>query len=165
MRRSSQSKATTILLAESNPQIRSAVRSILLHNEFRNITEASDYKSFIEIPRTTSFGLILLDSGMANLDPVAVTRLIRAGKLGLNRHAAIILLAQRSEVTFVFEAREAGVTEFIAKPFSTAVLMKRLLNAIEKPRTLLESEPNPATRQATAEPPEGDFILLSRGNA
>lgn len=165
MRRIPQFKATTILLAESNPQIRSAVRSILLHNEFRNITEASDYKSFIEIVRTTPFGLILLDSGMANLDPLAVTRFIRAGKLGLSRNAAIILLAQRSEVTFVVEARAAGVTEFIAKPFSTAVLMKRLINALEKPRPVIEPEAHATMGKATGEPPEGDFILLSRGNA
>ncbi|MFN9613354.1 MAG: response regulator, partial [Hyphomonadaceae bacterium] len=82
MRPSPQSRATSILLAESNPQIRTAVRSILLHYEFSNITEASDSKAFIDTARTASYGAILLDSGIPNLDAVAVTRFIRSGKLG-----------------------------------------------------------------------------------
>jgi len=140
MRPSPHSKAASILLAESNPQIRTAVRSILLHHEFSNITEASDSKAFIESVRTTSYGVILLDSGIANLDAIAVTRFIRSGKLGLNRTAAIILMAHRSDMTFVYEAREAGVTEFVAKPFSCAVLMTRLIAALEKPRPFITSE-------------------------
>ncbi len=140
MRPSPQSRASAILLAESNPQIRSAVRSILLHHEFSNITEASDSKTFIDSARAASYGAILLDSGMANLDAISVTRFIRSGKLGINRKSVIILLAHRSDMTFVYEAREAGVTELVAKPFSSAVLMARLINGLEKPRPFISSE-------------------------
>jgi DNA-binding response OmpR family regulator len=154
MRPSPQSRATSILLAESNPQIRTAVRSILLHYEFSNITEASDSKAFIDTARTASYGAILLDSGIPNLDAVAVTRFIRSGKLGINRTAIIILLAHRSDMTFVYEAREAGVTEFVAKPFSSSVLMTRLVNALKKPRAFITSEAytGPCRRTGREEP-------------
>lgn len=154
MRPSPQSRASSILLAESNPQIRTAVRSILLHYEFSNITEVSDSKAFIDTARAASYGAILLDSGMPNLDAVAVTRFIRSGKLGINRTSVIILLAHRSDMTFVYEAREAGVTEFVAKPFSSAVLMARLVTALEKPRPFISSEPytGPCRRTGREDP-------------
>ena len=140
MRPSPQSKAAPILLAESNPQIRSAVRSILLHYGFSNINEVSESKAFIDAVRSTPYRAIMLDSGIPNLDSIAITRLIRSGKLGVNRMSALILLATRSDMTFVYEAREAGVTELVAKPFSSSVLLTRLVAALEKPRPFISSE-------------------------
>jgi len=140
MRQSSQNRATSILLAEFNPQFRSAVRSILLYHQFSKITEVTDSKSFIDANRASSFDVILLDSSIPNLDAIAVTRFIRSGKLGVNRAAVIILLSHRSDLTFVYEAREAGVTEIVAKPFSSAALMARLTNSLDKPRPFITSE-------------------------
>ncbi|MFN9613870.1 MAG: hypothetical protein ACK569_15455, partial [Hyphomonadaceae bacterium] len=66
----------------------------------------------------------------------------------------IILLAHRSDMTFVYEAREAGVTEFVAKPFSSSVLMTRLVNALKKPRAFITSEAytGPCRRTGREEP-------------
>lgn len=179
MRPSPQSRATSILLAETNPQIRSAVRSILLHYQFSNVTEAADSKIFMDSIRSVPFGVILLDSGISNLDAIAVTRFIRSGRLGINRTAIIILLAHRSDKTFVYEAREAGVTELVVKPFSSSVLMTRLVNALEKPRAFISSdgyngpcrrtgrlEPDiepPKQRSADqAAPRNNDLVILAR---
>ena len=101
MRQTSQNRATSILLAEFNPQFRSAVRSILLYHQFSKITEVTDSKSFIDANRASSFDVILLDSSIPNLDAIAVTRFIRSGKLGVNRASVIILLSHRSDLTFV----------------------------------------------------------------
>jgi DNA-binding response OmpR family regulator len=139
MRPSSQNRATSILLAEFNSQFRSAVRSILLYQHFSKITEVTDSKSFIDAVRSSSFEVILLDSSIPNLDAIAVTRFIRSGKLGVNPAVVIILLSHRSDMTFIYEAREAGVTEIVAKPFSSAALMARLSNALEKPRPFISS--------------------------
>ena len=140
MRPSPQNRAVSILLAEYNPQFRSAIRSILLYQQFSKITEVCDSKSFIDAVRTSSFDVILLDSSIPNLDAIAVTRFIRSGKLGVNPEVVIILLSHRSDMTFIYEAREAGVTEIVAKPFSSAALMARLTNALEKPRPFIISD-------------------------
>jgi DNA-binding response OmpR family regulator len=154
MRPTNQSRTASILLAESNPQIRTAIRSILLHYQFSNVTEASDSKAFIDSIRSAPYEVILLDSGIPNLDAVAVTRFIRSGKLGINRTAIIILLAHRSDMTFVYEAREAGVTELVVKPFSSSVLMTRLVGALEKPRPFITSDGynGPCRRTGRVEP-------------
>lgn len=82
----------------------------------------------------------MLDCGISNLDASAVTRLIRSGKLGINHTAIIILLAHRSDRTFVFEARDGGVTERVVKPFASFVLMTRLVNTLERPRPFIISD-------------------------
>jgi DNA-binding response OmpR family regulator len=82
----------------------------------------------------------LLDSGISNLDAIAVTRLIRPGKLGINRTAIIILIAHRIDRTFIFEAHEAGVTELVVQSFSRPVLMTQLVNSLERRRPFISSE-------------------------
>jgi len=179
MRPSSRNRAVSVLLAEFNPQFRSAIRSILLYHQFSKITEVTDSKSFIDANRASSFDVILLDSSIPNLDAIAVTRFIHSGKLGVNRASVIILLSHRSDLTFVYEAREAGVTEIVAKPFSSAALMARISNALEKPRPFISSEgySGPCRRtgevESFIEPPKerigdhlaarsDDLLILSR---
>ena len=179
MRPSPQNRAVSILLAEYNPQFRSAIRSILLYQQFSKITEVCDSKSFIDAVRASSFDVVLLDSSIPNLDAIAVTRFIRSGKLGVNPAVVIILLSHRSDMTFIYEAREAGVTEIVAKPFSSAALMARLTNALEKPRPFITSDgyTGPCRRtgevESVIEPPKerigdhlasrsDDLVILSR---
>jgi two-component system chemotaxis response regulator CheY len=127
-------RPTAVLLAESNPQLRTAFRSELLHHGFSNLTEVTESRNFVEAVSNQTFDLILLDTGIRNLDPIAATQLIREGNFGMNKHAAIIFLSQRTDVGFVMEARSAGMTEFMAKPFSAAAFMKRVIHAVERPR-------------------------------
>jgi CheY-like chemotaxis protein len=111
-----------------------------LYQQFSKITQVSLSKDFIDVVRASSFDVILLDSSITNLDAIAVTLFTRSGKLGVNRAVVIILLAHRSDMTFIYEARVAGVTEIVAKPFSSSALMARLTNAREKPRPFINSE-------------------------
>ena len=134
MRPLNTSRSTAVLLAESNPQLRTAFRSELLHHGFSNLTEVTESRNFVEAVSNQTFDVILLDTGIRNLDPIAATQLIREGNFGLNKHAAIMFLSQRTDVGFVMEARSAGMTEFMAKPFSTSAFMKRLIHAVERPR-------------------------------
>ncbi|GIU66058.1 response regulator [Candidatus Phycosocius spiralis] len=128
-------RPTSVLLAESNPQLRTAFRSELLYNGFSNLTEVTESRHFVEAVSNQTFDVILLDTGIRNLDPIAATQLIREGSFGLNKHAAIMFLSQRTDAGFVMEAREAGMTEFMAKPFSTAAFIKRVIHAVERPRS------------------------------
>jgi DNA-binding response OmpR family regulator len=139
-------RPTAVLLAESNPQLRTAVRSELLHHGFSNLTEVTESRNFVEAVSNQTFDVILLDTGIRNLDPIAATQLIREGKLGMNKHAAIIFLSQRTDVGFVMEARSAGMTEFMAKPFSAAAFMKRLIHAAERPRQAATAPARPAPK-------------------
>ena len=56
-----------------------------------------------------------------------------------NRYVPIILMTGFSERRRVMQARDAGVTEFLVKPFTARDLYKRLAQVIERPRQFVRS--------------------------
>jgi two-component system chemotaxis response regulator CheY len=156
-------RPSAVLLAESNPQLRTAFRSELLYNGFTNLTEVTESRNFVEAVSNQTFDVILLDTGIRNLDPIAATQLIREGKFGLNMRATIMFLSQRTDAGFVLEAREAGMNEFMAKPFSTSAFIKRLINAVERPRSGVGAPAKAAARnQSDASEFDLDAVGVSK---
>ncbi len=52
----------------------------------------------------------------------------------------IIMLTANSEPEYVVEARDRGVTEFLAKPFTVDSLYRRLVSVIARPRPFVNAE-------------------------
>lgn len=50
------------------------------------------------------------------------------------------MLTGHTEANNVIEARDAGITEFLAKPISVTSLYKRICSIIEHPRTFIHCE-------------------------
>lgn len=75
----------------------------------------------------------LMDPG----DGLDLTRKIRTHPLSPNRMAPVILITGYSSLSRVHEARDAGVTEFLVKPFTAADVAKRLSYVINNPRDFI----------------------------
>ena len=52
----------------------------------------------------------------------------------------IIMLTGHSEKRRVIEARDTGVTEFLAKPISAKALYQRVLNVVANPRPFIKTK-------------------------
>jgi CheY-like chemotaxis protein len=81
--------------------------------------------------------LIITDLNMSPLDGIEFTRMIRTSPDVANRDTPIIMLTGHPEMRWVFEARRAGVNDFLAKPISIERLHTRL-------QRLLGGSPNGA---------------------
>jgi DNA-binding response OmpR family regulator len=57
-----------------------------------------------------------------------------------NPYVPIIMLTGHSEKKRVMIARDAGVTEFLAKPIAAKALYERILNVIAHPRPYIKSK-------------------------
>jgi DNA-binding response OmpR family regulator len=57
-----------------------------------------------------------------------------------NPYAPIIMLTGHSEKRRVTVARDAGVTEFLAKPISAKGLYQRILNVVANPRPFIKTK-------------------------
>ena len=57
-----------------------------------------------------------------------------------NRQLPIIMLTASSEQDFVLAARDRGVTEFLAKPFTVQKFYDRLVAVIARPRSFVDAE-------------------------
>jgi len=53
---------------------------------------------------------------------------------------AIIMLTGHSEKKRIVNARDAGITEFLAKPISAKSLYERILNVVANPRPFIKSK-------------------------
>jgi two-component system, chemotaxis family, chemotaxis protein CheY len=64
---------------------------------------------------------------------------IRHSSESLDRLMPVIMLTARSESEYVTEARDKGVTEFLAKPFTVDSLYRRIASVIARPRPFINA--------------------------
>ena len=73
-------------------------------------------------------------------DGLELAQMIRQPESKGNPYAPIIMLTGHSEKRRVTVARDAGVTEFLAKPISAKGLYQRILNVVANPRPFIKTK-------------------------
>src|SRR5690606_23036594 len=84
--------------------------------------------------------IVIADWMMKPMNGIAFTERVRTDKKSPNPYVPIILMTGFSERRRVIEARDAGVTEFLVKPFTARDLYKRIVQVIERPRQFVRAE-------------------------
>ena len=77
---------------------------------------------------------------MPIFDGLELTQMIRQPGANANPYVAIIMLTGHSEKKRVASARDAGVTEFLAKPISAKGLYQRIVNVVANPRPFIKTK-------------------------
>ena len=78
--------------------------------------------------------------GEWGFDGLELAQMIRQPESKGNPYAPIIMLTGHSEKRRVTVARDAGVTEFLAKPISAKGLYQRILNVVANPRPFIKTK-------------------------
>jgi len=78
--------------------------------------------------------IVLVDWIMHPTDGIAFTKWVRNDRRSPDPFLPIIMMSSFSGPERVFEARDAGVNEYLVKPASPRQLMRRVQAVIEKPR-------------------------------
>ena len=68
------------------------------------------------------------------LDGLEFVRRVRQSEKSLNPFVPIVLLTAHTELHHVCAARDAGMTEFLAKPISVSLIYTRICSVIESKR-------------------------------
>ena len=99
--------------------------------------------------------LVILDWMIEGTSGIEVCRRLRRDKS--TAHVPIIMLTGKSEERDVLEARDAGITEYLVKPFTSNTLFDRIRAVIENPRGFVVSENyvGPDRRRRSGRPPDG----------
>lgn len=115
--------------------------------------EALDYLQFHQAD------IIICDWKMHGMDGITLTRHVRERMSGGKRFVPIIMLTGKAEEQDVITARDAGITEYLIKPFTTQTLFDRIKAVIENPRgfVLAEEYKGPDRRRRRVTPPDGRF--------
>lgn len=129
-----QSKATEviekrILIVDDN-KINRVVTKRILQGKGYECEVAEDGIEALDILRTNSFDLILMDINMPNLDGVETTKHIRK----IDKRTPIIALTAVEEAQIKDRIQEAGMNDFIIKPYDMAefhqIILKNLYTKV-----------------------------------
>jgi two-component system, chemotaxis family, chemotaxis protein CheY len=129
-----------VLIVEDNQHMRSLLRSLLNSVGIREIAEANNGASALDVLRERKCDLILSDLAMKPMDGITFSTRVRTGERSPNPFVPIIMITGHTEKHRVEAARDAGVTEFLVKPITAHSLFSRIAEIVERPRAFVRCE-------------------------
>jgi two-component system chemotaxis response regulator CheY len=128
-----------VLIADSSAHMASLITVMLRSLGRKDIREAYDAgKAMTELKRR-AFDVVIIDDALDGMDGVAFTRKLRAMTDCQNRLVPIIMMSAAPDAKRIAEARDAGVTEFLRKPFAANHLQTRLVSIEANPRGFIDA--------------------------
>jgi two-component system chemotaxis response regulator CheY len=113
-----------ILIVDDYKTMLRIIRNLLKQLGFDNVDEATDGAAALQKLRDKSYGLVISDWNMEPMSGLQLLKEVRAdGKLaGL----PFVMITAESKTENVVAAKQAGVTNYIVKPFNAATLKQKL---------------------------------------
>ena len=132
----------SILVVEDNAYVRNILMRLLRSMRVGKVLQAVSGAEAVELlkvepgvpGKNTHVDIIMSDLVMSPLNGLLLLRWIRTAKESPNRFLPFIMVSGAADTDYVNGARDLGVTEFLAKPFSVQSVYKRLMRVIDFPR-------------------------------
>ncbi len=113
-----------VLVVDDYKTMLRIIRNLLRQLDFNNVDEATDGATALEKLRKEDFGLIISDWNMDPMPGIQLLREVRADpKL---KHIPFIMVTAESKSENVITAKEAGVSNYIVKPFNAETLRAKM---------------------------------------
>jgi two-component system, chemotaxis family, chemotaxis protein CheY len=129
----------SMLVVEDTPPMQKLIVSVLEALGIKNVETCTNGQAAFDTFCKGNHDIILSDWQMTPIDGIELTRLIRKHPSSPNRMVPIILITGYSAWPRVEEARNAGVTEFLVKPFTANDMARRIAHIINRPRDFIET--------------------------
>lgn len=128
----------TVLVVDDTLSMRNLIASVLEALNVGAVYQASNGEQGFDIFCNRNPDIVLVDWLMEPMNGIELTKKIRSSGASPNKMVPIILVTGYSALPRVEEARDAGVTEFLVKPFAAIDLTRRLQHVINKPRDFID---------------------------
>jgi len=128
------------LIVEDNAHMRTLLRAVLNSAGIKLIAEAASGQAALAVLREHKSDLVLSDLAMKPMDGLEFTRRVRNDEHSPNPFVPIIMITGHTEKYRVQAARDAGVTEFLAKPITAHNLFARIAEIVERPRAFVRCD-------------------------
>jgi DNA-binding response OmpR family regulator len=128
-----------VLVIDDNMPIRMLIRMLLLDLGVGFVDVASNGEEGLDLYRLRRPDIVLVDWRMDKMDGIQFTKILRHDKDEHALHVPILMMTGFTNKERVIQARDAGVTEFLIKPFTVQALTKHIEGVIEKPRPFVHA--------------------------
>ena len=122
--------AIKVLVVDDQNSVRQMTRMTLEEIGFRHIHEAEHGKQAMEIASLQPLDLIISDFNMPEMDGLGLLRAVRGHPVV--RKVPFILLTGRGDKELVVKAAQAGVNNYLVKPFTAAILRQKIEQVMGK---------------------------------
>jgi two-component system chemotaxis response regulator CheY len=117
-----------ILIVDDYKTMLRIIRNLLKQLGFNNVDEATDGSMALQKLRDKDYGLVISDWNMEPMTGIQLLREVRAdSKL---KNLPFIMITAESKTENVVAAKEAGVNNYIVKPFNAATLKTKLSSVL-----------------------------------
>jgi len=117
-----------VLIVDDYKTMLRILRNLLRQLNFVNIEEATDGAQALEVLRSTNIGLVISDW---NMEPMTGIQLLREVRSDDDlKHLPFIMITAESKSENVIAAKEAGVSNYIVKPFNAETLKSKLVSVL-----------------------------------
>ena len=117
-----------VLIVDDYKTMLRIIRNLLKQLGFNNVDEATDGSMALEMAKAGSYGLIISDWNMEPMTGLQLLREVRAdAKL---KPTPFIMITAESKSENVIAAKEAGVSNYIVKPFNAETLKAKMVSVL-----------------------------------
>jgi len=128
------------LVVEDNGHMRTLLRTLLGGLGVSTVVEAEDGSKALALLQSLRPDFVMTDLSMKPVDGIAFTRELRTSHASPNPYLPVIMVSGYTEKERVLAARDAGVTEFLAKPVTARNLFLRIAEIVDRPRPFVRSD-------------------------
>ncbi len=129
-----------ILVVDDLPGTRRLMHDVLVSLGVGTVELMPDGEAAWSAIKQNPPDVLVADWEMAPLDGIALTRRVRDVEKSPNPYMPVIMMTAHTALERVREARDAGATEFLAKPITTRSIAGRLTEVIERPRPFVRAK-------------------------
>ncbi|MEQ9449801.1 MAG: response regulator [Rhodospirillaceae bacterium] len=130
-------KPISFLVVDDRAYMRRVIKIILETLGCKRIDEARNGKEALSIIRSWAPDVIITEWILEPMNGVELLKAIRVDKSNI-RFTPIIMTTSETRREKVILARNAGVTEYVAKPFNAKSLILRIKEVVERPRPFVD---------------------------
>ncbi len=113
-----------ILIVDDYKTMLKIFRNLLRQLGFSNVDEAMDGSAALQKIRSKNYGLIISDW---NMEPMSGLRLLKEVRLDAKvKDVPFIMVTAESKSENIIAAKDAGVSNYIVKPFTAATLKSKI---------------------------------------
>ncbi|MBA4249553.1 MAG: two-component system response regulator [Candidatus Puniceispirillum sp.] len=121
-------KKFRVLIVDDYKTMLRIIGNLLRQLKFENIDEALDGGEALELLKHNKYDLIISDW---NMEPMNGMELLKAVRANPNlKHIPFIMVTAESKTENVIAAKQAGVTNYIVKPFNAETLRLKLVSVV-----------------------------------
>ncbi len=121
-------KNMNVLIVDDYKTMLRIIRNLLKQLGFNNVEEATDGSMALHMLRQKTYGIVISDWNMEPMTGYQLLKEVRADSV--LQAMPFIMITAESKTENVVAAKQAGVNNYIVKPFNAATLQKKMAAVI-----------------------------------